>query len=50
MSSYDEWLLNEIFKQEKAELLGMYIPFWKRHRRVSIEESRQKLACLLNSA
>jgi len=49
MKEYDNWLLNEIFKQERAELLGMSVPFWKRHRRVSIEDSRRKLACLPNS-
>ncbi len=49
VKEYDNWLLNEVFKQERAELLGMSVPFWKRHRRVSIEETRQKLARLLNS-
>lgn len=31
----DIWILDQIFKAEKAELLGMFVPFWKRAKNVN---------------
>jgi hypothetical protein len=40
-------ILDQLFKAEKAELLGLFVPFWKHPKIESIEESRRKLARLL---
>jgi hypothetical protein len=43
----DAWLLDKVFQQDKAEALGMFVPFWKRPKIESIVDSRRKLKRLI---
>jgi hypothetical protein len=45
----DIWMLDQVLKAEKVELLGMLCPFWKRPKIEPIEKTRRKLAQMLSS-
>ena len=44
----DLWMFDQVFKADKAELLGMFEPFWKRPKVEPIERTRRKLAQMLS--